>query len=686
MHRHLPRLLSLSPLALATSIALAQPVEEIIVTADFRQGALDDIPGSITVLDADLIEKRNARHLEDLLLNAPNVNLAGGASRARFYQLRGIGETGQFTEPLNPSVGMLIDGVDFSGISTSALLYDTEQVEILMGPQGTRYGSNALAGLINVQSRRPTQEFSYGLELGAENYDGLGVGAYVSGAVTDTLSLRLSGQHQEGDGYMKNRFLDRPTNNRDEDTLRLGAHWQAGAATTLDLTLAQLKSDNGYDAFSLDNTRDTWSDQPGQDTQDARLMSLRLRHEGFSGVTLEGYLGLARSDTGYSYDEDWVYQGFHPDEYSSSDAFTRNHDSASAELRLLSTDTSRLFDGRTSWVVGLYGLRQDTDLVREYTYLPAPFTSAYATRRTALYADTSTELTARLSLDLGLRYEHYEADYHDNAALQFAPADDLGGGRLALNYHLDDDVLLYASLARGYKTGGFNMEGSLDADLREYATETLWNYEFGIKGSLLDNALQVRAALFWMDRRDVQISSSTVRMREDGSAEFIDYVGNAADGYNRGLELNLQYFPTEALQFYANLGLLDTEYQDFINSVGDDLSGRDQAHAPRYQYTTGVSWQLQPALSLDVNVQGRAAFYFSDSHPSRSKAYDLLNASLRWQHDDWRLTFWGRNLTNQDYAVRGYYFGNDPRDGYQEHTYVQLGEPRRFGVTLNLDF
>src|SRR5690606_6613370 len=131
-------------------------------------------------------------------------------------------------------------------------------------------------------SRRPTEELTYGLELGAENYDGFGVGGYVSGALTDTLSLRLSGQHQEGDGYIKNRFLDRPTNNRDEDSLRLGAHWQAGAATTLDLTLAQLKSNNGYDAYSLDNTRDTWSDQPGKDTQDARLMSLRLRHGGFS--------------------------------------------------------------------------------------------------------------------------------------------------------------------------------------------------------------------------------------------------------------------------------------------------------------------------------------------------------------------------------------------------------------------
>jgi outer membrane receptor protein involved in Fe transport len=678
----------LATLALATAQTQAQPkaLEEIIVTADFRQNNLDDIPASIAVLDADLIQRQQARHLEDLLLNAPNVNVSSGASRARFYQLRGIGETGQFVEPFNPSVGMLIDGVDFSGISTSALMYDTEQVEILMGPQGTRYGSNALAGLINVQSKRPTDVLAYGLQAGAENYEGSTLGGYVSGPVTDTLGLRLSAQRQRSDGYYFNHYVGRPTNQRDERSLRLGGHWQASADTSVDFTLAQIKADNGYDAFSLDNTRDIWSDEPGFDNQNARLASLHVRHDGLDAVTLEGYVGLGHNESAYGYDEDWVYQGFHPDEYSSTDAFFRDHDSASVELRALSKDASALFNGRTTWVAGLYGLRQDTDLLREYTYLDAPFTSAYGTHRVALYADTTTTLTDRLSLDFGLRYERYKADYADSLAVQFAPDEDLGGGRLALNYRLSDALLAYASVSRGYKTGGFNIEGTLDADLREYDTETLWNYETGLKGTLLDGALHLQAALFWMDRGDVQISSSTLRVRPDGSTEFIDYVGNAANGYNRGLELSLRYFATDTVQLYSSLGLLDTEYRNFINSMGDNLSGRDQAHAPRHQYTAGITWQAAESLTLDLNAQGRAAFYFSDSNASRSNAYDLVNASARWQVENWSFTLWGRNLTDEDYAVRGYFFGNDPRDGYAEHTYVQLGEPRRYGVTVNVDF
>jgi hypothetical protein len=189
-----------------------------------------------------------------------------------------------------------------------------------------------------------------------------------------------------------------------------------------------------------------------------------------------------------------------------------------------------------------------------------------------------------------------------------------------------------------------------------------------------------------MDRNDVQISSSTVRLRGDGSSEFIAYTGNAASGTNFGVELSAQLRLTDKVNVYSTLGLLDTEYQDFINSEGQDLDGRQQAHAPRYQYTIGTGWDLLPGLTLDINVQGRDSFYFSDSHYGQSTPYDLLNASLTWTKGLWQTTLWGRNLTDEDYAVRGYFFGNDPRDGYTSKDYTQLGEPLRYGLTVKLDF
>jgi len=676
-------------LAVASSMqTLAQqPLEEIIVTADFRPAALNTMPASVSVVDRAVMQRKNAQHLEDVLLNAPNVNVASGASRARYFQIRGIGETGQFTEPLNSSVGLLIDGVDFSGIGGAAMLYDLEQVEVLLGPQGTRYGSNALAGLVNLQSRAPTADFSYGLQLQGENFAGRGLAGYVSGAASPELLYRLSAQTLTSDGYGHNIHLGRPTNNRDEHTLRGRLQWLAADGLNIDFSGALVDIANGYDAFSLDNNRETRSDEPGTDDQDAGLASVRITLDRFQAFSAAVLLGYADSDSHYGYDEDWVYAGFHPLEYSSTDHFFRRHNNRSAELRLLSNDSGVLLGGRMRWVSGIYSLQQRQALDRRYTFLPGPFTSHFTIDRLAVYAETNTTLGAGWSLDAGLRSERFASTYRDSNALAFTPDDSLQGGKLALNFRTQADNLLYASISRGYKTGGFNTDGSLDADLREFNAEHLWNYELGFKGWLLDDALQVQAALFTMERDAVQISSSTVRMRPDGSSEFVDFIGNAAAGRNRGLELNARLATaSEAHHFYGTLGLLDTSYADFVNSNGDDLGGRDQAHAPRYQFTLGTSWNLGQQLALDVNLQGRDAFYFSDSHEGRSQAYTLLNASLTWSGAQWRATLWGRNLGDRDYFVRGYYFGNDPRDGYAGKSYTQLGEPLRYGLTLDLDF
>jgi outer membrane receptor protein involved in Fe transport len=120
---------------LAINSTAEQTIEEIIVTSDFRDLSLLETAASITILDDSKISQRNAKHLEQLLNMAPNVNFSSGASRGKFIQIRGIGERSQFIEPLNPSVGILVDGIDFTGIAGAATTMDTKQVEILRGPQ-----------------------------------------------------------------------------------------------------------------------------------------------------------------------------------------------------------------------------------------------------------------------------------------------------------------------------------------------------------------------------------------------------------------------------------------------------------------------------------------------------------------------------------------------------------------------
>ncbi|MFT5844065.1 MAG: iron complex outermembrane receptor protein, partial [Pseudohongiellaceae bacterium] len=243
-----------------------------------------------------------------------------------------------------------------------------------------------------------------------------------------------------------------------------------------------------------------------------------------------------------------------------------------------------------------------------------------------------------------------------------------------------------ASIARGYKAGGFNTDGTLDADLREFGEEFLVEYEMGIKSNLLENKLHLKAALFHDDRHEQQVKSSTGRIRANGSTEFVDFIGNAAEGTNNGVEIEAVWYPSEQLGLTASLGLLDATFDSFINSESQDLSGRDQAHAPGYMAHLAADYN-RGAWSLSVSLDAKDDFYFSDSHNIKSDPYELLNMNLSYSSERWSLSFWGRNLTNQDYAVRGFFFGafgNDPRKGYAPEPYVQFGEPRMIGVNYEV--
>jgi len=685
----------LSAVVPAAGSAEVQPViEEILVTSEFRSSSVNRTPASVSVVAVDEMRGRAVEHLEDLLGQVPNVNYAGGSSRARFYQIRGIGERGQFEEPLNASVGLLIDGVDFSGIGTAAVLHDVDQLEVLRGPQGTIYGANALAGLMTIKTNDPTEAFEGGVTLEAGNYDALGLGATVSGPLGGGLLGRLAVKQYRDDGFYRNTYLDTSdTNDRDELSVRGRIDWAATDRLDLGLTLGHVDIDNGYDAYSLDNDRRTRSDEPGQDAQTSTYGAITLDWIVSDSLILEAALGHVGSDIDYGYDEDWTYVGFHPFAYSSTDRYQRERDTTTVDLRLLSGEAGRIFGDSTSWLVGVYGLSQEVDLTRTYTFFPTPFASDFEIDRVAVYGELTSDLSDRLRLTAGVRGERHESSYGDSEGVRFDPADNLWGGRLILEWDLFERTLVYASLTRGYKAGGFNPSNSLDEDLREFDPEALWNYELGLKGRWFDDTLTARLSLFTMERKDVQIGTSMVEERPDGSSEFIQLTSNAAEGTNRGLELELIWAVTENLELFGSLGLLDTDFRNFVNSAGEDLDGAEQAHAPRYQFFAGAEYRSPRGFYARVELEGKDEFYYSDSRRFSdrpddliSDPYELVNAAVGYQLGRWDVRVWGRNLGNEKYSIRGFYFPNDPRDGYTERGWFQYGDPRRYGVTVNLEF
>jgi iron complex outermembrane recepter protein len=690
-------------LLLAATPALAEEarLEEVTVTAELRATPLLNQPGSTSVLSAQDIRQRAAQHLEGIVNLAPNVNYAGGTSRARFFQVRGIGERSQFQEPLNPSIGLVIDGIDFSGLGGAGTLFDVEQVEILRGPQGTLHGANALAGLINIRTGQPEAEPSLHLQASAADYGSYSAGVVGTGPlIRDEVLYRLSVNQFHSDGFIDNDYLGKDdTNDQHETTIRGKLRWLASDRDTVDLTALAIDIDNGYDTFSLDNTRHTLSDEPGQDDQQSTAAGLEWRHDG-DQVTLETALTAAATDTDYGYDEDWSYAGIAPGEYSSTDRYQRDRDSYSATARLLSGAQSRLFGGSTDWITGIYYLGDREKLRRRWTYLEDDFNSRYDTDTFAVFGQFDSELSDHFSLITGLRLERRYMDYSDSNAVDSNPDKDLWGGKLALEYRLDDSRMLYAQVSRGYRANGINagilasMETTDDPDiikqlegLQDFDEETLLNYEAGFKGSLLRDTLSTRLAAFYMDRDDQQVKDSLTIGRPDGSTAFIDYFINAAKGNNYGMELELNWLATEQLVLYANLGWLETEFDQYVDREGNDLSGREQAQAPNYQFAAGGQYNFGAGFYARLDAEGKDNFYFSDRHDVQSPAYELLHVRAGYTTDNWSVALWVRNVTDQDYYVRGFgAFGNDPRKEYIVEPYYQYGEPRLVGMSASYTF
>ncbi|MEE4639850.1 MAG: TonB-dependent receptor [Wenzhouxiangella sp.] len=676
--------------------------DRIVVTAEFRPVGLNDLSGSATVIDAETARQRNAAHLEDVLNLAPNVNFSSGASRGRFFQIRGIGSRSQFVEPANASVGLLVDGIDLTGLGGAASTLDIEQVEILRGPQGTLFGANALAGMINLVSAAPTSAFGGRFEAGLGEFGTRRFQGAASGPLGETLGYRLAYGSERSDGYQNNAFLDRDDlAGIDEQTLRGRLRWDPHQRLTVDFTGLYLDIDNGYDAFSLDNTRTTLSDEPGHDRQETVAGSMRLSWQAADAFGVEALLSRVDADLEYGFDEDWSFVGLCEifecpfGGYSSFDNYLHDNRNTTLDVRAVSASGPDEF----GWVIGAYQRDQTQRLRRVYTFLDEDFLRDYETDNRAVYGRVEVPLAASFKFEAGLRFEQREARYSDSDGARFRPDENLWGGRMALQYRLANGGQAYALISRGYKAGGVNSDSSIPDAQREFATEVLWNYELGFKARFRQGRVDLRAALFFQDREDIQTQQSLV-VPISGDicpCRFIEFQTNATAGQSYGLEAELNWQVNDSIQAFGSLGLMDSRFEDFLNfshvdadpdsGTPFDLDDRDLPHAPNYMFALGAVFQLSDRWYLRTEIEGKDAFFFSSRHEVRSDAYQLFHARLGYRTEQWDLALWARNIGDEDIKTRGFgSFGNDPRDGYIVEPYFQFGQPRVLGVSASYAF
>jgi outer membrane receptor protein involved in Fe transport len=682
-------------------------LEEIIVTADFREATIAELPTSVSVLDRAQLRATTVEHFEEAIREVPNLNLSGEGSRARYFQLRGVGELEQYEGSPNPSIGFIVDDIDFSGLGSIGTLFDVDRVEVLRGPQGTRYGANALGGLIYMRSADPTDDFTADFEATAGSDDTTAFGAAVGGPIGDELGYRASLHQYKSNGFRDNVFLHRDdTYARDELAARGKLDWSPSDRLEVDFAGLYVDVDNGYDAWAIDNGFRTYSDKPGRDAQRSVAGSVRV-HADLASVDIVSISGAADTDAAFSFDADWGNAAYWaPFVYDYVTVNDRERRTYNQEVRVLSKPGA-IAGGRGDWLAGVYALdlTESNDHLDRGVYedplcgpactlsIDSPVRSKYDATNVAVFGQIRFALGARAELTAGLRAEHRSASYADSSGNRFDPDDDMVGGELAFTWRLAAQRSTYLRFARGYKAGGFNValagvdfaefdNGNLTPAEIEFDPESLTSVEGGYRVASSDGRARADVGVFYARRDDQQIKIP-IQLRLGDPSSFLLVTANSERGEHYGLEGTFDWRATERLDLSAALGWLHTKIDRF--SLFPELAGREQAHAPAYTYSLGAEYRAPAGWWGRVDVSGMDEFFFDYGHDEQSQPYALTNLRVGRDWGPWKVSLWVRNVFDREYFVRGFFFGNEPPD-FAAKLYTRLGDPRHYGLTVSYDF
>lgn len=680
----------------------SETIEEIIIKGDWRQTSADQEDSSVLVLDEEIIKSQPLKHFEQLSYLVPNLNFAASDSRARYFQIRGIGERSGYQGTPNSSVGFLIDDIDYSGQGGIATTFDLDQIEIYRGPQGSRIGANALAGLIYIKTKDPTDKFEGTSELTVGSYGTKSAGVAFGGPlkVNNDLSYRLVLRKDKSNGYRKNLYLNKSdTSRKDETTARLKIKWKFDDKTSVDFLVMQVDMDDPADIWTIDGSLNTLSDRPGMDSQKTNAYGLKV-FRALNGFEIQSLTSSTDTDVVFSYDADWGNPDSHaPYIYDYFSETLRDRSSFSQEFRLISDKSDFLSNNLMEWVVGMNylelketNLKYDDGIYGDPADPYGPYasesssSSSYKSENLSFFGNIDYLLSESARISLGLRMEDWKSKYSDSFGESFNPSNDMSGGKISLIKNIESESNIFISIAKGYKQGGFNLGLGLGEDVSNkdltYDPEFLTNYEIGINSKLMDSKLNIETVIFYSDREDQQVLISTqVDPTDPNTFSFLTQ--NAAEGVNHGLEINLDMQLTNDFNIFANLGILKTEIKNWESRL--DLEGRSQAHAPERSYALGFNWALKSNTYLSADVTGKSEFYYSDSHNNKSKSYNLMNINYGYEKNNWTYTLWVRNVFDTYYSVRGFYFGNEAPN-FEETLYERHGDPRHMGMSVRYDF
>ncbi len=733
-------------------------IEEIVVTSRKREESLQDAPLSVTAFSAPMLEARGVTSFNDLNNFAPNIELNngrvdGGGSVAQLY-IRGVGQE-DYSFPNDPGVGVYLDGVYVSRSSGGDFGFmDIERVEVLRGPQGTLYGKNTIGGAINVITRKPQPEQEFRAEATYGRFDRIDFMASANVPITETLFARINGMTRSREGYGED-FTGDDLRREDKSAVRaqllaqpdsdleilFQAEFSRQRATGAVGAMRQFFDDGGAGIVSLVNQFQAPGEaaefglQPPFDTFGPQWINLINETEEFrSGGASETRDNNEIWGVSLTVDYSWgdidiksisAYRNVTIDVQRDGDhtpfqvvqvGVDEETEAYSQELQFSST----AFGDRMPWLFGLYYIREEgfnsfrAPLVPGVTEAIGLDISLLTDTRLktdsfAAFGETTYYITEDLGLTFGARYAWERKEYtykldrifsgitiipsvtNSDIYREFLP-------KAGLEYSLNEDVLLYATAARGFKSGGYNPRTlTPGTQPQPFGPESIWTYEVGMKSSWWDGRATLNLAAFWSRYKDIQLIAVTdVAIDSDGDGindtTTVDTsINNAGSGRIYGGEVELTVRPSQAFLFNLGLGLLETEYTDLGQSVidaGTASLDNEFLQSPKLTLNAGAEYTFDlengGAVILHGDVAYKSKIYRSvQNFPDLvTDPYAIANTRVTYvaPSDNWEIAFFITNLTDKIYLANGV----DVRGlGYSEGYY---NRPREWGVTVKARF
>jgi iron complex outermembrane receptor protein len=713
--------------AAASPQAEATTLDAVKVTARKREETLQEVPIAVTAFTAEALDRLGTRDIADLDAQVPNLTVyaARGSSSTLTAFIRGVGQA----DPLwgvDPGVGLYLDDVYIARPQGALLdVFDVERIEVLRGPQGTLYGKNTIGGAIKYISRGLPTEFDVKAAIGGPI------------AANGGLRARLAVASLSRDGFGKNVLTGQDVSDKEVIAVR----GQLGAFVNDDLDIqfafdmvddqsgvrgAQMLQANRFNgvffpalgAFPpLADRYDVRNGMPNVNDTTIEGASATVNWRATEDLTLKYVLAKRQSDTETNIDFDTT-----PAQIADVKAFYAD-EQVSHELQA-NWDGG----GRSRGVVGLYAFDGEAGGQVRNNFFNLSFGDTQGkvfTESVALYADWTFDLGDRLSLDLGARYTdedkrakvlnrcYTSATFttlrdctpavltDDPAAANFDRTINFKNTspKIALNFDLNDNVMLYGLASRGFKSGGYNIRAQATLVPRSalpFDDEVVDSFEVGAKMGLLDQRLFLNLAAFHNKYEDIQLSVFTA----NPAGGFFGDFTNAGKGTVQGLEAEYQWLLSDAFTISGNLAWLDAQYDEFLFAGVDIANEQEFTNAPEFSGAINLEWrtavgdageltarvgysyQSEVVATTEIirsNVPPAAPF---GRLPISQDGYGLVTAGVVWQSGGpWSVSLQGTNLTDKEYLTTGYNLAQAL--GVYTGFY---GAPRQYSLSVRYDF